>query len=451
MQLQAASRLCRRFSNRAGPDAPSPAPAQGSNFGGRFAVILSGEVIQSLFHFVLNIALVRALSQQDYGYFAIIFVCGAIGITYIRAAVAVPATSFLARARTEKAARAYDALFGTAALLVACAMTALLCLVLFLAGAGSAWSAGAFVGLYAFRSYHRIVLLARKAPRIAGAGDLVYAVVGIVSIMACIMGLDHVSPTHAFLSLAFAHACGILFAFVALRQPVRLTLKPTLWRKYLAIWRSLSWSLAGITTNTLQGQGIVLAFAALVGPSHYAPIAATLVLFAPLRIPTNALTNMSLAEVTGLLAKGRVDLARQIVVRSNVAIAAGCLVYGAAMLLMLPLIERHLFANRFDHEPMGWIAAGIWLLMLVSLLYAIPRAFLEAAGSFRTIAWGSGIGLVISFSIMIPILLTLPSAFALIGLIASETFVLLWLLRAYRSVSRTEPDKKQPLDRLAAV
>lgn len=32
---------------------------------GRFAVILSGELIQSLFHFALNILLVRELGAQD--------------------------------------------------------------------------------------------------------------------------------------------------------------------------------------------------------------------------------------------------------------------------------------------------------------------------------------------------------------------------------------------------
>jgi O-antigen/teichoic acid export membrane protein len=428
----------------AGAGEAQPSAARGG-FGGRFAVVLSGELIQSLFHFVLNIALVRTLSQQDYGFFAIIFVVGAIALTYARAGVAVPATTFIARAQGRLSERAFDALFGTAAFVLALAVMLVVSMALLpIIGAG-AWAAGSFVALYAFRSYQRIVLLARKAPRIAGLSDLVYAAVGIGSILYCTLGLDHVTPTHAFLSLTLAHASGVLVSFVRLGQPVRLTFKRKLWRRYLAIWRSLAWSLAGITTNTLQGQGITIAFAAIVGPSDYAPIAATLVLFAPLRIPTNALTNMALAEVTELLAKGRVDLARQIVVRSNIVIAAGCLVYGGAMLLTLPLIERYLFGGRFDHEPMGWIAAGIWMMMLLSLLYAIPRAFLEATGTFRAIAWGSGIGLVISYAIMVPLLLTMPSAFAILGLIASEGFVLIWLLRVYRRVSRVATDAASPV------
>ncbi len=42
----------------------------------------------------------------------------------------------------------------------------------------------------------------------------------------------------------------------------------------------------------------------------------------------------------------------------------------------------------------------------------------------------------ISYAIMIPLLLTMPSAYAILGLIASEGFVLLWLMRAYRAQSR---------------
>jgi hypothetical protein len=63
--------------------------------GSRFAVILSGELVQSLFHFMLNIVLVRELGARDYGLFAIVFTVGAVGVTYIRALVAVPATCTL--------------------------------------------------------------------------------------------------------------------------------------------------------------------------------------------------------------------------------------------------------------------------------------------------------------------------------------------------------------------
>ncbi len=155
----------------------------GGGFGSRFAVILSGELVQALFHFVLNIALVRSLSQQDYGLFAMVFVCGAVAITYIRSVVAVPATMFIARMVGRPGAKAFDSVFGTAALAMSLGLGLIATAALFpVMGAGS-MAAGAFIGLYMFRSYLRIVLLARKEPRVAGLSDLVYAGVGIASLL----------------------------------------------------------------------------------------------------------------------------------------------------------------------------------------------------------------------------------------------------------------------------
>ncbi|MGU3537061.1 hypothetical protein [Methylobacterium sp. A54F] len=408
-----------------------------SRFGGRFAVILSGELVQSLFHFLLNVVLVRELSAHDYGLFAIVFTIGAVGITYIRALVAVPATLFLARSVGRPAERGYDVSFGSGATLVATLMVVAVSLVLIPAlGPWGALAGGAFVGLYAFRSYLRIVLLARKGSTIAGLSDMVYAVTGTVLGGLLIHGAGLAVLELAFVSVAAAHAIGIVVALVALGQPVRLSFRPPVWRRYLAIWPTLVWSLVGITSINVQGQGLTLLFALIAGPAAYAPIAATLVLFAPLRIPTNALTNAVLPEITGLLADNKLRAARRLVVRSTVTIAGGCLVYGLAMWTALPLIEHVLFKGRFAHEPMNGIGLGVWSIVTVSLLYAIPRAFLEAAAQFRVIATGAAIGAGLGFLVMIPLLLTLPSAYALIGLLVSEVAVTTWNTRAFALRSR---------------
>lgn len=412
-------------------------PGAFGGFGRRFAVVLSGELTQSLFHFVLNIVLVRTLSLHDYGLFAIVFTSGAVGIAYIRALVAVPATLFLSRSLGRPAERGYDVVFGSGALAVATAMAVLATAALVPAIGWGALSGGAFVGLYAFRSYLRIVLLARKASRIAGMSDLVYAALGLCFALLILRDDRGVLLTHAFLALAIAHAVGIAVSYVALREPIRVTFRRSLWRRYLALWRTLLWSLTGVTSITVQGQGLTLAFATLVGPAAYAPIAATLVLFAPLRIPTNALTNMVLPEITGLLAAGRGRAANRLVVRSTVLVALACLAYGACMWVLLPVIEHELFRSRFNHEPMNWIGFGVWSVVTISLLYAIPRAYLEACAAFRTIATGAIVAAILGFVIMIPMLLTLPPVLALAGLAASELATAIWSGNAFRHLSRS--------------
>lgn len=398
---------------------------------GKFAVILSGELIQSLFHFAVNIALVRELSAHDYGLFAIVFTVGGIGITYIRSMVAVPATLFLSRSLGRGAERGHDVTFGAAATLVALGMGALVAAFLVPSLGTGAAMGGLFIALYAFRSYLRIVLLARAASRIAGLSDIAYAGSGFVFGLVLMTGEGATLLDHAFMGLAAAHGIGIAVAYGALRQPVRLRFRQSLRRRYASIWPTLVWSLVGITSTNIQGQGLTLLFALIAGPAAYAPIAATLVLFAPLRIPTNALTNMVLPEITTLLAERKLKEARRLVIRSTVIIGAGCMVYGAGMWIGLPVIEHYLFKGRFLHEPMALIGIGVWSVVTVSLLYAIPRAFLEAAAAFRAIAYGAIVAAGVGFSVMIPILFLAMPAYALIGLLASEVVTALWCAQAF--------------------
>ena len=404
-------------------------------FGRRFAVILSGELIQSLFHFVLNIVLVRELGAHGYGLFAIVFTIGAVGVTYIRALVGVPATLFLSSSLGRPAERGHDMVFGSGATAVALLMSGAVSIGLAPVIGVTALAGGGFVGLYAFRSYLRIVLLARQRPWIAGASDIVYAACGL-SLVAFLHSSDEALLDHAFLGIAGAHAMGIVVALAAIGRPVRISFRASVRRCYAGIWRPLAWSLVGVTGTTVQGQGLTLLFAVLAGPAAYAPIAATLVLFAPLRIPTNALNNMVLPEISALLAAGRRREARRLVLHSTALIGLACFAYGAAMWVALPIIESHLFKGRFTHEPMAGIGFGVWCVVTIALLYAIPRAFLEASAAFQVIAAGALVSAVVGFLIMVPLLLTMAPPFALIGLAVSECVTALWSAKAFRDRSR---------------
>ena len=207
----------------------------------RFAVTLLGEVVQSGFHFALNILLVRSLSQHDYGVFAIVFLAGGLALTYVRALAGVPISTFLPAHRDRRAGRAIDVTFGTGALTVSAVVGLGIAGFLVVADTVNPVAGGAFVMLWCLRSYLRLALYAKNL-------------------------------------------AGFATALLALREPIRLSLKASSWRRYHAIRRELGWSLVGVTTTNLQGQGQTLAMALLLGPDAYAPIAAALILFAPLRL-----------------------------------------------------------------------------------------------------------------------------------------------------------------------
>ena len=403
----------------------------------RFALVLSGELIQSLFHFVLNILLVRELSTRDYGLFAIVFTVGAVGITYIRALVAVPATLHLTRSFGRPAARGYDVMFGSGAALVSTLMALAVGLALVPVIGLGALASGAFVGLYSFRSYLRIVLLAQGRAWVAGLSDLVYALGGIAFIIRLLNGEGVALLNRAFTGIAMAHGFAIVVVYAALRQRPRLSLNQRARERYRVIWRTIMWSLAGVTSLTVQGQGLTLLFAIIAGPAAYAPVAATLVLYTPLRIATISLTNMLLPDISSLLVSGQFGRARQIVVRSIALNGSICIVYGVLMLFALPAIESVLFKGRFESDPMGWIGVAIWSIITLAQLYGIPRAFLEASGAFRTITGIAAASAALGFVVMIPALKLLPSAYALLGLSLSEAMTLLLSLRAFRYRARS--------------
>ncbi|KTS40708.1 hypothetical protein SB2_30615, partial [Methylobacterium radiotolerans] len=89
------------------------------------------------------------------------------------------------------------------------------------AQAGDPGAAGAFVGLYAFRSYLRIVLLARGRPRIAGLSHLVYAVCGRLLVARWLNGEGTALLDRSVTALALAHANAIAVTHGALRQRIR--------------------------------------------------------------------------------------------------------------------------------------------------------------------------------------------------------------------------------------
>ena len=97
-------------------------PASGETFqrmfddvaalGRKYALSFGGEALQSGFHFILNLLLIRELTAYDYGVFAIVFILGGISITYGNALVSIPANIRIARLRSPRGVAFLDVAFG---------------------------------------------------------------------------------------------------------------------------------------------------------------------------------------------------------------------------------------------------------------------------------------------------------------------------------------------------
>ncbi len=153
-----------------------------SSLSGRYAIRLTGEAVQSAYHFILNILLIRVFAPNEYGVFAIVFMIGVIANLYSNALFAIPAALYMPR-KCGASARLLDVTLGSMALIGCIALSVVIaCGVwVWLGSLFSGVFAGSFVGLWALRNYTRAVVLTRRDANgaiSATLSDVCYALFG---------------------------------------------------------------------------------------------------------------------------------------------------------------------------------------------------------------------------------------------------------------------------------
>lgn len=386
----------------------------------RLTVMVGGEAMQSAFHLALNLALLHSVSARDYGIFALVMVAGGIGLTYIRALTALPASICIAGSRNVSAASAYEVSFGSAATL----LSALLGLIV--AGVLEGWleegavSGGAFVALWALRAHIRMVFFARHRQMLVSASDLLFTLSGAAGTAWVVWDGTHILQ-HTFLMMTMANALGIAAMLAFGHRPVRFSTGAHVWRRYKRLWRDLRWSLLSVTITNLQGQGMALLVAAMAGPAAYAPIAAALLNFVPLRIVSTAFANMMHPEMTTLMAQRQFEKVGRLLRHWPPLLAALGILYGVAVLIALPFIRPESLedTNFLKISLMAWAVGGL------PMLYVMPRVWLEIAQDYRSIALLSAIAATLGMVMVLVLLLTVSSSWALLGGALSEVVVLI--------------------------
>lgn len=386
----------------------------------RLTVMVGGEAMQSAFHLALNLVLLHSVSARDYGIFALAMVAGGIGLTYIRALTALPASICIAGSRRTGAANAYEVSFGTAAALLSALFGVVVAIVLEGWLDEGAVSGGAFVALWALRAHIRMVFFARNRQMLVSASDLLFTLSGAAGTAWVVWDDTHILQ-HTFLVMTLANALGIAAMLVLGRRPVRLGAGAHLWRRYRRLWRDLKWSLLSVTITNLQGQGMALLVAAIAGPAAYAPIAAALVNFVPLRIVSTAFANMMHPEMTALMARRQFARIGRLLRYWPPLLAVLGVLYGLAVMIALPFIRPDSLGDTgfFHVSLMAWVVGGL------PMLYVMPRVWLEIAQDYRSIAILSAIAAVLGMLMVLALLLTVPSSWALLGGALSEVVVLI--------------------------
>jgi len=419
----------------------------------RFTLVLGGEFLQSAFGFALNITLARTLTAEHYGVFAIVLLIGGFGIMYMRALIGVPACTYIPQSRRKAVARAYAVTFGSGALAIAVLGAIFVTIALSIWMPEWAVAGGTFVGSWSLRSYIRLALFAQNRPGLSTTSDLVYAVcASILCIPLVLYGSKYAEIDVVFWILSISNFVGIVIALILLRQPVRISFRRSIRRRFQKLLPSMSWSIVSVTLANLQGQGAVLLLAIITGPAGYAPIAATMAFFSPLRLAASALANVTQPDLASTYAQpGMAGSLRPLILPSAVIVTI-CLGYGAVMAAAFPYLAQHAFGGRFAEAPLNLIAFNIWCIATIAAIYSVPRLLIETFQQFQYVALASLIGAAIGMPLVVEILSLTSPAQALTGVLVSETIVLigclifaLKILRKQRAIKATQSIKSKGL------
>ncbi len=384
----------------------------------RLALVIGGEAMQSGLHFGLNLALIALMPAQDYGAFAFTLVLGGVGLTYVRSLTAMPASTYIGRARSPAFADFYEGAFGAAALALCLAMAGVAYVILATFGEKAALSGAAVVGLWSLRSHLRTIGFARRQAVAVTIGDAAFAATGALASAAALrFASDRLEGV--LLALAFANIAGAAALSLARGASPRFDFTSRARRFYTSLAWRLVWSLYSVTAVILQGQGVAFLVVAFAGPAAFAPIAAVMAFFAPLRIFSLSLANMLQPEISRLAAAA--DEAGWRVMRRTWTLRACilALVYGEIGFAVIP----RLHLRSVQHQPILFLAISAWTLYAIVLAYLLPRILLEARMRFRQIAFITTVGAVVGVAVTAGMLAVAPPAYAILGAVLGEAVV----------------------------
>ena len=417
--------------------------------GRNFLLSLGGEGLQSGFHFVLNLMLIRLLSPHDFGVFAIAFVLGGLSLTYGNALVSIPAAVLMPQLKSPGSVDFQDVAFGSVALVVSAGIAIVVAAGLWFAVGqiAEAIAGGAFTGLWTLRNHVRSVMFARRAMLAATLSDFTYSASGALFVGGVLLLLpDFPQLTGVLLALTAANVVAILAALRALGRRARISFRRSVRRCYRKIWADVAWSLAGTTTWAVQSQALMFIVAAMVGPAAYAPIAAGAVLFTPLRPAISAFINVFRPDFAAALVQRQFHRLKVTMYSIAALIVVSCVGVGGAIWLGWPLLDAYIFGGKFAGAQMPLIVTLSGIAAAIFFTYNVPLALVQGASEFRPVAVATTFGAVIGLTSVSVLLAVSSVAWSLAGFVAGEAAcgIYLWIsaLRILRE--RAIPLRTQP-------
>lgn len=411
--------------------------------GSRYLLSVGAQALVSAFHFAINLLLLQLLTPFDYGTFAFAFVLAMFAQAINNALISTPLTVYTPVLADETERHAQESMFATYNLLL---------FVLLVAGgafaaqfsefAGSVGiGVAVFVAVYSARHFSRSFGYARLRPLVTACGDITYVVSGVAIIALLLWSGRELSVTDCLLTLSAANVLAILVEQLSLHGTGIGVLFRTRITGYATVWLQSRWALVGALTTLFMSQAHSLVITWSHGPDAFAPLAAGFVLFGPVRVALLTWQNMVKPELAMNLAKHRTGQVRRQIRSTSLLMAGAVVLLAGALWLAWPWIHAYLYSERYADRPMGFIVAMWSAITLFAAAYNAPSAALQALRDFRSLAWSSMYGALISGVLVALILWQMGPSQTLFGILAAEAFMCVYLaLLVHRQLARVQAE-----------
>ena len=407
-----------------------------------YCIALSGQASQSIFHFLLGLALVVALSPEGFGVFAFVQIIALMIMKVSDAMAGVPLSVYRSQAKTELEKTDWENLFTGVNFLIS-ALGAVLSYGMVLQWLDDNYSAvlsALFVFTFTLRGFGRGISFARREPVYATRSDLVYVIVAFVILLGLKWHMENFQVTSVFLGLFIANLVALIFLSPGFWRLQINCLGKTDLKSYKVVWKEGSaWNLIGAASTELTANAHGYIIALFAGPQAFAPIAAVSVLFRPLNVIMGSLVLLERPQLTEQIASNNHGGARQ---TRTMFLSLLLLSWGSINLIVFVFWEQifsHLFEGKYLKDQVFWILLALSGIFLFRCVSALPRLEFQSRKKFQPLAMAAVYTSPVSVTAAAVLFFTQGASASLLGILLGEALLLGLLLAQFSNVREPRP------------
>lgn len=211
---------------------------------------------------------------------------------------------------------------------------------------------------------------------------------------------------------------------------IRLSTAPA----YAPTWNEHGrWALLGVLTTEATANAHAYLVTLLLGPTAFAPIAASALMIRPITVAMNALTEFERARMARAIGSNDMAAAFSAMRMFRWALALAWIGTVLATVILFAWNPHIVFPAKYPVQTMA-LATALWLLLAAVRLGRTPdSAMLQAAGAFRPLAFASIWSSVLSVVIVLALIALMGPVASIGGVVLGEILFALTIWKTLRA------------------